>query len=339
MQNIHHPSSQFDLIDGISGWLAGNTSGLCIAAAYLLFSVLERRFPFWNWPQKTLRQSSRTNLSLFIVNNVLLSLLSIPALLTLTEHYSSQNVISYLSPPGQAVVSFLLFDLSIYAWHWASHRFAWLWQFHRVHHSDLTMNISTAFRVHLLDHITMTLAKAAYIVLFGFSKESVVLNEALNTLFLIFHHSNLAFRGEKWLGNFIIVPYLHRLHHSAQRQENDRNFGAILSVWDRLFGTLLENQPERLGIKQAIPQDLFGLIKAGFGINQPVPVQEMSASLLETMIAEAAYYRAEKRNFSPGYELRDWLEARKEIIKQVCNDTPRNHQGYGAASFLRQKLC
>jgi hypothetical protein len=101
----------------------------------------------------------------------------------------------------------------------------------------------------------------------------------------------------------------------------------------------MEAQPERLGITQAMPQDLFGLIKAGFGMNQPVPAREMSASLLESMIAEAAYYRAEKRNFSPGYELRDWLEARKEIIQQVCNDTTGIHRYYAKAGYLNQILC
>jgi hypothetical protein len=43
---------------------------------------------------------------------------------------------------------------------------------------------------------------------------------------------------------------------------------------------------------------------------------------LEAMIAEAAYYKAEKRNFYPGHEIRDWLEAKKEIIRQVYEDKP-----------------
>ncbi len=180
----------------------------------------------------------------------------------------------------------------------------------------------------------MTLTKAAYIVLFGFSEETVFLNETVNTVFLIFHHSNLAFRGEKRLGNLIIVPYLHRLHHSMQRQEHDKNYGAILSIWDRLFNTFAETEPEKLGIKETLPQDMWGLIKAGFIFGTPVLPQEANMPSLEAMIAEAAYYRAEKRNFSPGHEIRDWLEAKQEIIKQLYGNKPVGNRLYEATNLL-----
>jgi Fatty acid hydroxylase superfamily/Protein of unknown function (DUF2934) len=182
------------------------------------------------------------------------------------------------------------------------------------------LNVSTAFRLHLLDVLVITLVKAAYIVLFGFDMVVVLTNEIINTLFLMFHHSNLAFKGERFLGYLIIVPYLHRVHHSTQRHEHDSNYGAVLSLWDRLFGTLLELDPKEMGIKGEVPQDFIGLIKFGFSVNSPVPQQRLSLDVLETMIAEAAYYKAEKRNFSPGEDIRDWLEAKREIIRQVYGD-------------------
>jgi sterol desaturase/sphingolipid hydroxylase (fatty acid hydroxylase superfamily) len=277
---------------------------------------------------------------LFIFNNLALSLVSLSSLLALAEHHSNHLLRDHFSPLGQAVLSFLLFDLSLYVWHWASHRFPWLWQFHRIHHSDLTMNVSTAFRVHALDHLTMALTKAAYIILFGFSEETVILNETANTAFLIFHHSNLAFRGEKWLGNLIIVPSLHRLHHSMQRQEHNKNYGAVLSIWDRLFNTFAETEPEKLGIKETLPQDMPGLIKAGFILGTPVLLQEANMPSLEAMIAEAAYYRAEKRNFSPGHEIRDWLEAKQEIIKQLYGNKPvGGRSGSNATAYTKRQIC
>jgi len=121
------------------------------------------------------------------------------------------------------------------------------------------------------------------------------------------------------LGRVLIVPYLHRAHHSIQRSEHDHNYGAVLSVWDRLFGTLAELEPTKIGIKEDSPQTFIKLVKFGFTlVNTPTEL----AINLEAMIPEAAYYKAEKRNFYPGHEIRDWLEAKKEIFRQVHGDNP-----------------
>lgn len=147
------------------------------------------------------------------------------------------------------------------------------------------MNVTTAFRLHFVDHLTMAAMKAAFIALLDFSKETVLLNEIVNTLFLVFHHSNIGFKGEYWLGQLIITPKQHRLHHSTERHEHDRNFGAVLSVWDRLFKTLSEADPQRLGIKESIAQDWLGLIMAGFvpvhvaRLTQQIPTYAFNAMI------------------------------------------------------------
>jgi hypothetical protein len=132
----------------------------------------------------------------------------------------------------------------------------------------------------------------------------------------MFHHTNISFRGEKRLGQVIIAPYLHRVHHSTERSEHDTNYGAVFSVWDRLFGTLTEREPVQIGIKDSSPQTAFGLVKFGFTaaspMPAPVPAYEPDLNI-KSMIAEAAYYKAEKRAFTPGNELRDWLEAKREM--------------------------
>jgi Fatty acid hydroxylase superfamily/Protein of unknown function (DUF2934) len=135
--------------------------------------------------------------------------------------------------------------------------------------------------------------------------------ETVVTICIMFHHTNTSFRHEQLLGRVMIVPFLHRLHHSTERSEHDRNYGAIFSVWDKLFGTLSEAEPKHLGIKGKSPQDLFNLLKFGFVWEIPAQVQPAN---LNVMIAEAAYYKAEKRNFHPGDDLHDWLEAKRDIV-------------------------
>jgi hypothetical protein len=73
------------------------------------------------------------------------------------------------------------------------------------------------------------------------------------------------------------------------------------------------------GIKTPSPQDFVNLLKFGFALPIPPTLQPLTISL-DAMIAEAAYYRAEKRNFGPGQEMNDWLEAKKEIIRMVYGD-------------------
>jgi len=110
------------------------------------------------------------------------------------------------------------------------------------------------------------------------------------------------------------------VHHSIQGIEHDSNYGFALFLWDRLFGTLTELEPAKIGIKEDSPQTFIKLVKLfGFTIaNTPtdLPIN------LEAMIAEAAHYKAEKRNFYPGHEIRDWLEAKNEIFRQVYGDKP-----------------
>ena len=95
------------------------------------------------------------------------------------------------------------------------------------------------------------------------------------------------------------------------------NYGAVLSLWDRLFGTLEVLNPAEIGIKGNSPQDLVNLIKFGFTLPAPTSAQPVN---LDAMIAVAAYYKAEKRGFYPGNDIRDWLEAKKEIIALVYGD-------------------
>ena len=135
----------------------------------------------------------------------------------------------------------------------------------------------------------------------------------------MFHHTNFSFKGENLLGQMFIVPNLHRAHHSIERSEHDHNYGAVLSLWDRLFGTLADLEPAKIGIKGDSPQTFIKLVKLSFTIaNTPT---ELFINL-EAMIAEAAYYKAEKRDFNPGHDIRDWLEAKKEIFRQIHGDKP-----------------
>jgi sterol desaturase/sphingolipid hydroxylase (fatty acid hydroxylase superfamily) len=292
--------SLMTLLQSYLTWVVDMSAGEIAAYVLFLFFVLlvivEFCSPREQRPSQRLRRSYRANIELFAFNSLVMSLLSIPSLLVLAGQYSGKGLLNYIANPiAKAVLAFLALDLLLYAWHKASHRFDCLWMFHKVHHNDPFLNVSTAFRAHFLEILIINLLKAMLIVALGIQEALVLANETILTFFTMLHHANISFRGERLVGRVVITPYLHRVHHSVKRSEHDRNYGSVLSLWDRLFGTLAELQPAKIGIKGKVPQDLAGLIKCGFTMTGRLPAE----SSHDELIAGAACYKAGKRGFLP----------------------------------------
>ncbi|WP_333688812.1 sterol desaturase family protein [Methylococcus capsulatus] len=294
------------------------------AVILLTFAVLmaaEVRLGRGGRANPSVRKSYRTNLSLFLFNDLLMSALSVSSLLILAERHTGGGLLAGVSNPWlRGLLALLLLDLVLYCWHWASHRLSWLWLFHKVHHSDRSMNVTTGFRLHFAEVLLTVLVKAGFIVITGVHAAQVLLSEALITLAVLFHHADVSFPGERRLGRLFVVPSLHRVHHSALRSEHDRNYGALFSFWDRLFGTLLEVRPAQIGLREVDALGFVETLKFGFTYaygSTPLPLRLHSGQSLEPMIAEAAYFRAEKRGFMPGFEMFDWLAAEREIEERM----------------------
>lgn len=299
---------------------AADFSPFAVLAFFVFLFALEALCGYRKDPPKTTRQSYLANLGTFLLNDTLMSVMSVSSLLLLAQHYGRFGLLRFIPDAGlKTVLSFVLFDLVLYLWHRANHSFDCLWMFHKVHHSDPSMNVTTAFRLHFVEVVFTTVVKALFVLVTGVEAAVLLANEALITLLVMFHHANLTFKGERLLGGLIIVPYLHRRHHSTLRKEHDSNYGAAFSIWDRLFGSFAENEPKIIGLDSVPGLGVLQLLRYGLTCEwapQAKPVVIPAASppqFLERMIAEAAYYRAEKRGFAPGNDRLDWLEAEKEI--------------------------
>lgn len=299
--------------------LSGGRRGLVILTAFGTLFALEACCACRRQEPHTVRQSYFANLGLMILNDTLMSLLSMSSLWFIAERYARSGLLSGVSDPGiRIIVSFLLLDLTLYFWHRASHCHDALWMWHKVHHSDRCMNVSTAFRLHGAEIVLTTLVKAVFIVVVGVDAKLLLANEAVITLFVLFHHANIAFPLERRLGEVLVVPRLHRIHHSTQRSEHDHNYAAVFSFWDRLFGTFADSEPLELGLPNAVSANLVDLVKHGLPWSTAP-----AADKVRTMIAEAAYYRAEKRGFAPGDDFADWLEAERVILNATVGPMNR----------------
>ena len=135
--------------------------------------------------------------------------------------------------------SLLILDLAIYTQHVVFHKVAVLWRLHRMHHTDLDFDVTTALRFHPLEIVLSMLIKLVLVTLLGVPAVAVMLFEVILNATAMFNHGNVGLprrldRALRWI---LVTPDMHRVHHSIRPEETDSNFGFNLPWWDRLFGT------------------------------------------------------------------------------------------------------
>lgn len=238
--------------------------GLAILAFALLL-VIEKKKPYREFTAKVYKESIVTNTTAFLVNNVILTVLRASSLFLVAQQFSSFGLLGGLeNGPLKWLLAFAFFDLAIYIWHVASHKYEWLWRFHKVHHSDKSFNVSTGFRFHVFDLLLEIIYKCAFVVVIGVDAYLVLSIEIIELFFIFFHHANIAVKNEKLLSKFIITPSLHRTHHSTLRHEHDSNYGIVLSLWDNIFGTRKELVPEHIGLDLIEAENFVQLFSLAF---------------------------------------------------------------------------
>jgi sterol desaturase/sphingolipid hydroxylase (fatty acid hydroxylase superfamily) len=133
-------------------------------------------------------------------------------------------------------------SFATYAIHILSHRVPLLWRAHRVHHSDTALDLSTGFRNHPLELVYVVPWLAAATIGLGLDAPTLIAYEAVAVGFALWDHANLRLppRFDDIARLLIVTPAMHHVHHSAFRVETDSNYGDMLSIWDRMFGTYRE---------------------------------------------------------------------------------------------------
>ncbi len=210
------------------------------------------------WPRRAHARDNLnrlgTNALLTIVNGFVMKLaaaFTVPIAAVAAAWYVEKqgwglfNLLS-LDPTLETVLSLILLDLAIYGQHVAAHYVPLLWQFHKVHHSDVEFDVTTALRFHPIEIFISMLWKIVLVFLLGPSVFAVILFEMILNGCAMFNHSNLKlpFWMDKIIRLFIATPDMHRIHHSIIPRELNSNYAFSISLWDRLFGTYTW-QPER----------------------------------------------------------------------------------------------
>ena len=227
----------------------------------ILMAVLEFILPRRNVDAKRpVRWSS--NIGIVILDSVVARII-LPTTTIAVAMYaenSGYGLLNVLSLPYlvSILISILLLDVLIYAQHVVFHKVHWLWRFHRMHHSDTHIDVTTGIRFHPIEIILSLLIKFTAIIIFGVPAVAIIIFEiTLNATAMITHSNlNVPLRLDKLLRWIFVTPDMHRIHHSVHRDETDSNYGFNLSIWDRLFGTYIE-QPRDTHNKMLIGIDQF----------------------------------------------------------------------------------
>jgi len=239
--------------------------------AFVALLAAEKYKPYRHFSRKIYKDSLVTNTTAFLFNNVVMSVLRGTSLFFIAQQFSSFGFFGGKSiKPIEWVMAFLLYDFGIYVWHVASHKFEFLWRFHKIHHSDKTVNVSTGFRFHVFDLFLELLYKSVLVTVLGVEAYLILVFETIQLFFIFFHHSNLSFENEKKLSRYIITPYLHRVHHSTLRSDHDSNYGIVLAFWDQLFGTRKELVPVKIGLDTIMAENFVQLFSLAFITEQHI---------------------------------------------------------------------
>ncbi len=240
----------------INKLLAINPNYIIIGLMVLFYSleqILSTQFKFTKRPQHLF------NNSLFFAVFFLAGLLWATVTVFSVEWLNNQQIgLFYLLQLPlwlKLLLGIAMLDLVSYWFHRLSHKVPFLWRFHRVHHSDTTMDASTNFRGHPIESFlwfgSSNILAAA---IFGLDLLTLGLYFFIATFFFFVEHAN--FRFPKWLdksiGLVITTPNLHKVHHEQDQLYTDSNFSDIFILWDRLFGTFKSKPVEqiKLGLKE-----------------------------------------------------------------------------------------
>ncbi len=183
------------------------------------------------------------NLGIVVLNSVLARVLLpiLPVALALLAAERGWGLFNTLAVPGwlAGIVSFLTLDLLIYGQHVLVHKIPLLWRFHRMHHADLDIDVTTGARFHPFEIFFSFAIKLTAVAILGAPAVAVLIFEIVLNATAMFNHANvrLPLGMDRILRLFVVTPDMHRVHHSVLPEETDSNFGFNLPWWDRLFGT------------------------------------------------------------------------------------------------------
>ncbi len=215
------------------------------AGVFIIMAIAEAL-----WPRKTRTQPrfSRwfTNMGMVVLDSLTVRIIFPIVAVGMAQYATAQGwgLLNLIALPFwlKVLISAVLLDMAIYWQHVASHKIPMLWRVHRVHHADRDIDVSTGNRFHPIEIVLSMLYKFVIILLLGPAALGVFLFEVLLNGSAMFNHANvrLPLGLDRIIRFLLVTPDMHRVHHSFHKDETDSNYGFNLAIWDRMFGTYID---------------------------------------------------------------------------------------------------
>jgi sterol desaturase/sphingolipid hydroxylase (fatty acid hydroxylase superfamily) len=235
-----------------------------LVGGMLLFWILEGAIPFLSLRFKRNRlQHAGVNFGLTVIHLIIHTFLAI--LIVKLSDWCLANQFGVVYWTNAGILATILLTILIVdffgGWlvHIVEHKFKILWRFHVIHHADNNVDVTTGLRHHPVESVVRGLFFFMGILLSGAPMFAVMIYQTILVFFTAFEHANISL--PKWLDNAMsyvfISPNMHKVHHHWKQPYTDSNYGAIISIWDRLFGTYkhLDKDLIRYGIDKDYPNE------------------------------------------------------------------------------------
>jgi sterol desaturase/sphingolipid hydroxylase (fatty acid hydroxylase superfamily) len=224
------------------GWVLA-----CLVFVWLLESIV----PLFDHQYKKLRHDG-INLVFFSFTamiNVGMGALTVGVFVWIAE--ANIGLLNWIALPAwiELILAVMFLDfVAQYVVHYLLHRVKWMWKFHMIHHSDTKVDATTGTRHHPGDYFMRELFGLGTAIAIGIPVAYFAFYRIATVFFTYVTHAN--FYLPTWLDKILslvfITPNVHKFHHHHERPWTDTNFGNIFSIWDRVFGTFVYDDPRKI---------------------------------------------------------------------------------------------
>jgi sterol desaturase/sphingolipid hydroxylase (fatty acid hydroxylase superfamily) len=208
---------------------------------------------FWRRGHYEMRDTA-TSLLLGVGETIIHTVASATIIYTVYKFAENFQLWSIPTNVGTVLLCFIFCDFAYYWSHRWSHEKRWMWASHVVHHSSQYFNLATALRSSWTDVLSLSFLPWIAVILMGFSAELVFTIRALALIYGFWLHAH-AITNLGPLERILLTPQHHKIHHARNPCYLDRNYGGVLLIWDKIFGTYVSERSDeipRFGIVHSV---------------------------------------------------------------------------------------
>ena len=248
-----------------------------LVSGLLFFWIIEGSIPLLQLQYKKSKiKHAATNFGFTVIHLVIHTFLAVLIVMLSDWCRLQQFGIVYWLNAGigtTILIAFLTLDF-FGGWlvHITEHKVPVLWRFHVIHHADNNVDVTTGLRHHPGESVLRGLFFFIGIIVSGAPMYAVMIFQTVLIIATAFTHANISLpkRLDKALSYVLISPNMHKVHHHWKQPFTDSNYGAILSIWDRLLGTFKKLEPSEIkyGLDRYYPnekdENFISLVKSPF---------------------------------------------------------------------------